>query len=496
MTVLAGTAPLPRAVRAARRVSDPVVRADRALVLLTGLVAAAGGLLFVRAAPETYDSQIMLQVTQGIATGRGLTTTQDIFGFNTPYSSYGIGMSLLMLLPYALARLVGTDPVAAAMDVNALVLGLICACACATALLLGLRRRAAVVVALLIGAGTPLLAYTSSAFSEPGVGLGVAMGLLGLAAMLRERPWGPACAGAGAGVALLMRTDSAVLVVPWLGLATVLLAHRGRRVRELAAAAVPLTAAVGVLAAYNAVRFGSPLRGGYAGQPFDHPVLDGLRGLLVSPARGLLWYCPLAVVLFGALLWARRDERVVAGLAAVLLLVRLVFYARWWAWNGGWCWGPRFLVPAMPGLAVGLIVLARHWPQWGVARRAALGVVAAVSVAVSLVGATVAYEASPLTQQSLSHFDWSGDSVAHQPATQAAVSRAMEEWSLFPVTDEARMLVRGDALAGRAFHARGPGVLREGVLLTLALLGGAALLRLSGARRENSEADRDPASAA
>jgi len=35
----------------------------------------------------------------------------------------------------------------------------------------------------------------------------------------------------------------------------------------------------------------------------------------------------------------------------VLFVVRLLFYARWWAWYGGNSWGPRFLVPVLPAFA-------------------------------------------------------------------------------------------------------------------------------------------------
>ena len=34
------------------------------------------------------------------------------------------------------------------------------------------------------------------------------------------------------------------------------------------------------------------------------------------------------------------------------MLVLLVFYCRWNDWDGGWSWGPRFLLPALPLLAI------------------------------------------------------------------------------------------------------------------------------------------------
>ena len=58
------------------------------------------GLLFTRPTPESYDAQIMFQVTQSMVDHGTFTVHQDPFSTNIPYSVFGIGMSLLMVLPY------------------------------------------------------------------------------------------------------------------------------------------------------------------------------------------------------------------------------------------------------------------------------------------------------------------------------------------------------------------------------------------------------------
>src|SRR5260370_17200548 len=73
------------------------------------LCALSLGLLFTRPRPESYDAEIMFQVTQSMVDHGSFTVHQDPFGINSPYSYYGIGMSLLMVLPYCVAERLHQD---------------------------------------------------------------------------------------------------------------------------------------------------------------------------------------------------------------------------------------------------------------------------------------------------------------------------------------------------------------------------------------------------
>jgi hypothetical protein len=112
---------------------------------------------------------------------------------------------------------------------------------------------------------------------------------------------------------------------------------------------------VGLLA-YNILRFGSPLETGYHFAPgqegFTTPLWWGLSGLLISPARGLLWYSPPVVL--GVAGWVRwqRQERPFAWLVLAIISGQLVVFSLWWEWWGGYGWGPRFLLPIVPLLLV------------------------------------------------------------------------------------------------------------------------------------------------
>ena len=138
----------------------------------------------------------------------------------------------------------------------------------------------------------------------------------------------------------------------------------------LAAAAAGIATSL-PLFLYNAVCFGGPLRlsSGFEGDPafrslasqgifgIQRPVLSIAQGLLFSPSRGLLPLSPwISLAGLGALLLiGRRSSRfpMLALLTATLsLFLAISGYPNW---HGGWATGPRYLVPVIPFLALGLV---------------------------------------------------------------------------------------------------------------------------------------------
>lgn len=87
---------------------------------------------------------------------------------------------------------------------------------------------------------------------------------------------------------------------------------------------------------------------------FGYSMFFGVLGILFSFGRGLIFYVP------GLFLPAPdRTGRLAQHVAAVKrtwiwFVVGLVpVYAKWWAWHGGWFWGPRFfLFACMPAALV------------------------------------------------------------------------------------------------------------------------------------------------
>jgi hypothetical protein len=103
--------------------------------------------------------------------------------------------------------------------------------------------------------------------------------------------------------------------------------------------------------AYQWRYFGSPLEHGFSGSlgRFSAPWGEGQLGLLVSPAKGLLVFTPVALVAAVGLVHAfRRGERALAGALGLAFLAHLTLSGRWAEWHGGECWGPRLLTDALP----------------------------------------------------------------------------------------------------------------------------------------------------
>src|SRR5262249_36289647 len=111
-------------------------------------------------------------------------------------------------------------------------------------------------------------------------------------------------------------------------------------------------------------------------------TLQGMAGLLVSPARGLLVFFPLTwLALLGLGLIARRERRT-AMLLVGFLVVPFVTYASYSAWWGSaWCWGPRYLVMCLPILSVAAAVWAAAGRRPG--RRTLFVVLAAAGFVIS-----------------------------------------------------------------------------------------------------------------
>jgi len=84
---------------------------------------------------------------------------------------------------------------------------------------------------------------------------------------------------------------------------------------------------------------------------------NGLYGLSLSPRKGLVWYAPpvlLGLLGLPAFVRTRRHEALLyLGIVAGYLLG----HACYTYWEGGWCWGPRLLLPALPFLLLPACVL-------------------------------------------------------------------------------------------------------------------------------------------
>ena len=210
-------------------------------------------------------------------------------------------------------------------------------------------------------------------------------------------------------------------------------------VGRLLAFAVPLAALAGLLVLYNLVRFGTPLSTGYhfeSGEGFNANWLLGLWGLLFSPYRGLFWYTPLAIL--SVLAWPGfiRRHRAEGWLTAVVTLVMVALFGKWWMWWGGFAWGPRFLVPLAPFLVLVLAPWLEFSPArgaWPVVRRVLLIIILALSFVVQLLAVTANYVNYEIALRGLYPTDWA-DPLKYGPP-------AMFNPAHSPVLGQARLLL-------------------------------------------------------
>ena len=219
----------------------------------------------------------------------------------------------------------------------------------------------AMAVLLLVAAGmmpNAALDFYGELFSAAAVGTGLLivtvrgswLGWIGIVLGVANMP----ASGAGLVLAALYRWWSA------------------RRIDGLVATA----AAAALILGENLLVRGAPLDGGYfrdrglitvmpfSGMPgFSYPLLLGLVSLLFSFGKGLLFFAP-------GLLLARRARRDRPQLAAffdlslAFLAGLVLIYSSWWAWYGGWKWGPRFLLFAAYPSSVALAVVLHTPARW------------------------------------------------------------------------------------------------------------------------------------
>jgi hypothetical protein len=171
----------------------------------------------------------------------------------------------------------------------------------------------------------------------------------------------------------------------------------GRPLRELAAFAAGALLVAAAMLFWNWHRFGDPRQFGH-GDAIAHenflirdPLLLALNELflLASPGKGALLFAPPLLLL--PLFWSPRGQRTERTLC---VLAALPFFA--WpilssGWHGGPFYGPRYLTPALPLLAIALARPAGEAWQRGGWRKAVIATLLAGGCAVQLPAWLVSY---------------------------------------------------------------------------------------------------------
>jgi SAM-dependent methyltransferase len=336
----------------AARPTDASAHPDRRIVMWLFVLMAATFLLVQEGGVNNYDGRTMYEVTESMVERGTFAISSE---WNTlpgrgglEYGRYGLGLSLVSVVPYVLswpvAHLSGhTNFVtsAAASLVSPIIAASLIIALYALSRRMGAEIKAALVVAIGAVIGTFMLPYTKEFFSEP---LATLCLVVAIERFLARRP---GIAGFAMGAAILTRPQT-LLFAPVL----LLVAWRRDGIRPSLAIIGGLVPGVLATLAYNIVRFGDPLSFGYEDVGFTTPFVVGARGLLLEPSKSVLLFAPIVVLLPVALWHLRRRNGPAFVLVTANLAITFVVTATWFAWHGGWSWGPRLLIPGLiPALA-------------------------------------------------------------------------------------------------------------------------------------------------
>jgi hypothetical protein len=334
---------------------------------------------------------------------------------------------------------------------------------------LGIAPRTSLLSAGILAFATPLAAYSGWLFSEP---MAAAL-LVAAAAVLFSKPQRAAIsiarglsAGLLLGAAIWVRPTH-VIIVPVL-LAALFVREREKGWSAAIALAMAAAAAAALLLWRNAYLHGSPFEFGYpvaaeggkALNTFETPLMTGLLGFLVSPGKSILLFSPpiLLAMLGLPRLW--RRDRGIAVVAAAAPVAYLLFFATYTQWEGGYCYGPRYLVPALAllGLGIGpaLEAASRNARLLALVLFIAGFLVQAVGSATSFLEADVAggyYDARYNYRMSFSPIAMHIHLLAHYATSGAApIGRGFDKWWVFlskaGVPASALILLAGGLLVG------------------------------------------------
>ncbi len=289
------------------------------------------------------------------------------------YSNKAPGVSLIGVPAYAviygLERLMGVNPRSQSVTrATTIVLNLWCSIAwtaAATAVLFiflvagGFARAEALLGALAYAFGSLAFPYDTSIWGHATAAacLLVALCLVWWPSGMRW-PW---LAGTLGGLAVLVEYPAVFTLVAVAGALLTRRVSWRERIWFGVGALLPLL----VLLLYQQVVFGDPLTTATSrGNPVfrEHGrafgVLGGIEwnalwGLLFSPWRGLFLYCPVLLFAFVGCQqqWQMKRRALVAACLAAFS-ASVLFVASFNAWWGGWASGPRYLIVAIPLLAV------------------------------------------------------------------------------------------------------------------------------------------------
>jgi hypothetical protein len=234
--------------------------------------------------------------------------------------------------------------------------------------------------AITLGIATIVMTFSAEFFSHV---ISAALAFAAFCLLMKERD-GPArrwlVFGAGllAGLAVTFEFQTGLVGVVLILYALV---RRSDRVRRAGAYAAGAVLGAAPMLAFNAWAFGNPLKLAYSDAVAfpgrsGHDVLglnsDGFFGItvprfdsafdLLFAGRGLIVMTPIILMAVIGVFLMRRKHRAEANTILAIAAVYFIYNSGYWLPYGGGTPGPRFLIPALPFVAVGLAYAYRRFP--------------------------------------------------------------------------------------------------------------------------------------
>jgi hypothetical protein len=274
-----------------------------------------------------------------------------------------------------------------------------------------LRRGSGTIAAVALGTGSLIFPFSTLLFSHV---LSALLGFAGMTMLLRaqasssRRKLLTFAAGLTLGLAAVVEYPVALFAL--IALAYVV-ASRLRRRFQLLPLVGGLALGVAPLPAYTWWAYGSPKASTYAGAisvpgrtghdvlgwnstgffGITHPDFHALLELLLG-GRGLFVVTPItAIGLVGLVQLFRRGERTYALIGLTTFALFLLYDCSYWLPFGGGSPGPRFLIPTLPFLAVGVAT------AWSSLRGVAIPLLLASATTMAIATTTVPMFTAPTT---------------------------------------------------------------------------------------------------